>query len=763
MLSVGQSQWLKRARQSASTLCRLRRETLVFSHSSSCAQKRLFGQEAQQAPWIVRAEDANHQDLAAESIVKHGFVILKDFFDADELKTLTEPATSKAKEVMGMLQTKRVSLGIGSRAGFREVCLRSPGRYDVPCGFEEFPSQLLERIEGIASKVLAEGTSKVSEEGLEGLEPQGLGRAFAGLVRAQPKSEAQIWHADSPHSFPEHRAPHLLNVLVPSETVTREMGPTELVPGSHLLTNHLKDGAAFGTEILYQADTNSPQKIGSSQEPIAATMDAGSVLIFDDRILHRGGHNRATCDRDVAFFSYRKADFFPSTHYESVRTLKTYDHTAMAAAVRSEFPGLRTHGTHGGTHGKEVPVLADGASGSQVHETLGLPLETLRTLNLRFFSVLQRSLVFFRSVLEAMMDQLRFGTANIGGSYDSSRRAEHAVSSARSAMAQIAFGPSMTALVYHLSRAFRNGKVFAAGDNIVLDPISHGANVWPWVQLAKPHGVEDLSRCALDANRDAVAAVVDNRTRLVAIGAASNGVGTAHDITSLCHTARQLSDGKAWTFVDAVHYAPHGHLDVQSISCDFLACSPYKFFGPHAGVLYGRRATLESLPADRLESWRKSRGGTDCSDNSLPSIENGNMSRWELGTQNYEALAGVTAAVKYIAQLGDRFGGADVDATMTERIETGFRAICAHENELKCRMLEGLQSIPNVSLLGVADPEEELANKLCERGIWCTAGNHYAGFWEKHGATVEGMTRLGLLHYNTLEEVDRILEAMEDA
>ena len=245
-----QTQWLRRARQSASTFCRLRHlrpETPVFSHSSLCAQKRLFGQEAQ-PPWIILAEEANHQDLAAESIAKHGFVILKDFFDADELKTLAEPATSKAKEVMGMLQTKRVSLGIGSRAGFREVCLRSPGRYDVPCEFEEFPSQLLERIEGIASKVLAEGTSKASDDGLE---PRGLGRAFAGLVRAQPRSEAQIWHADSPHSFPEHRAPHLLKCFRwPSETVTREMGPTELVPGSHLLTNHLKDGAAFGTEIL---------------------------------------------------------------------------------------------------------------------------------------------------------------------------------------------------------------------------------------------------------------------------------------------------------------------------------------------------------------------------------------------------------------------------------------------------------------------------------------------------------------------------------
>ncbi|CAK9106091.1 Probable cysteine desulfurase [Durusdinium trenchii] len=502
--------WLRRA------ACSGLSGTLPGLHFRFCTvQKRPFADStSQEAPWIVRASEANHQALAAESISKHGFVILKNLFDAEELKTLTAPATSKAEEIMSTLRSKRVSLGIGSRAGFREVCLRSPGRYDIPCEFKEFPSELLERIESIASKVLADTKSSAEAGRAQDL---GIpGRAFAGLVRAQPKSEAQIWHADSPHSVPEHQGPHLLNVLVPSGSVTSEMGPTELVPGSHLLTNHLKDSAQFGTEILYQSESNSPQMIGSSEEPIAATMDAGSILIFDDRVLHRGGQNRAARDRDVTFFSYTKADFMPSTYYESVRTLKTYDHTAMAATIRS--------------------------------------------------------------VLEAMMEQLRFGTANIGGSYDSSRRAEQAVASARSAM--------------------------------------------------------DLSRCALDGSPDAVGAVVDHRTRLVAMGAASNGVGTAHDITSLCQRARDLSNGNAWTFVDAVHYAPHGHLDVQSIGCDFLACSPYKFFGPHAGVLYGRRATLESLPADRL----------DCSDNSLPSIENGNMSRWELGTQNYEALAGITAA-----------------------------------------------------------------------------------------------------------------------
>ncbi len=206
--------------------------------------------------WIVEATEANHQDLAAESISKHGFVILKDLFDADELKKLTSPATVKAEEVMKMLKMKKIILGIGSRAGFREVCLRSPGRYDVPCNFDEFPSELLERIEQIASKVLVTDPQDPpapragdADDRQNGSLPE-LGRAFAGLVRASPKSEAQIWHADSPHSTAQHISPHLLNVLVPSVTVTEEMGPTELVPGSHLLTNHLRKNAEFATEML---------------------------------------------------------------------------------------------------------------------------------------------------------------------------------------------------------------------------------------------------------------------------------------------------------------------------------------------------------------------------------------------------------------------------------------------------------------------------------------------------------------------------------
>ncbi|CAE7812702.1 csd [Symbiodinium sp. CCMP2592] len=702
--------------------------------------------------WNVKASEPGYKALAAESILQHGFVLLQGLFLPDELRRLTTPATSNTERVLSMLRAKGVDLPVGSRAGFHEVVLRSPGRYDVPCDFELFPTELLEKFECIANELLAETEIQA---------PQSR-RVFAGTVRALPSSERQIWHADSPHVSPEHKGPHLLNVLVATRNLSKKMGPTELVPGSHVLTNHLHPKAQFSTELLYQRAGNGPDKIGATQLPVAAEMDAGSVLIFDDRILHRGGENVSVENRDVVFFSYARLDFEPETHYEAVRSLNSYDHHKLCETVRKEFPGLRS-----GL--RDAPVLADGASGSQLHE----------------------------SAIQAVQDQLTSGIANIGGAYESSSRAEAAVSAARLAMSdflggceaqEVVFGASMTALVLHLARAL--GPALAKGTtspprNIVLDPLSHGANVWPWLSLARRLGAEvevrwlpvkDLSlSLSLDTSDQALNKVIDRNTCFVAAGAASNGVGSIHDVQQLCQTAKELSEEKALTFVDAVHYAPHGRINVHRIGCDFLVCSPYKFFGPHAGVLFGRRRLLESLPADRL----------DCSDDSLPSMVNGNMSRWEVGTQNYEALAGVTAAVNYLADLGHRFGGASPSAPRPERLEAGWHAIEAHENDLKRRFLEGLQSIRTVHLLGEPDPSriahrtatfavckeslapQELAMRLCSRGIWCTAGNHYAGFWEAHSdglaTNEEGMARLGLLHYNSLREVDRVLAALEDA
>ena len=386
----------------------------------------------------------------------------------------------------------------------------------------------------------------------------------------------------------------------------------------------------------------------------------------------------------------------------------------------------------------------------------------------------------------------------MAGSYASSEAVDATVKAARAAMAdflhcapdEVVFGPTMTALTYHLARSLRNSGRIGAGDNVVIDPLGHGANVWTWVQLAKACGAEvrwlpvaqdgaapgvRALDCTLDPRPEALEGVVDERTRLLCMGVASNGHGSVHDVASLLANAKQRSGGSHLSFLDAVHYAPHAALDVGALGVDFLACSPYKFFGPHCGTLFGRRELLSTLPVDKL----------DCADEGLPSEANCWMSRFEIGTGNYEALAGTRAAVDYLAGLGVSFGGADADAPRRAQLEAAWRAIGAHEAELKQRFLEAASKVPGLSLLGVTDTSRlhartttfavrkegvspaDLAAFLCERGIWTTAGNHYAGFWTEHGGGLanveEGMCRIGMLHYNTVDEVDRVISALKDA
>jgi len=514
--------------------------------------------------------------------------------------------------------------------------------------------------------------------------------------------------------------------------------------------------------------------IGSHAEPVRAEMPLGSALVFDDRVLHRGGGNASDKVRDVAFFSFRRANYSTSTYYESSRTIQRYDHRSLAPSVRREFPGLsRPRGPAAGAGAPAPePVLADGASGSQMHG----------------------------SAIDAMVEQMRHGVANVGGEYDSSHRVGETLRRARGAMAdflncgtdEVVFGPTMTALAYHVARSIRAGGTPGArlrpGDNVVLDPLGHGANVWPWVQLAEACGAEvrwlpvaptrdgaGRAECLLDSRGEQLSRVIDGRTQLVAVGAASNGTGSVHGVGAVVAQAKRLSGGAAFCFVDAVHYAPHAAVDVTALGCDALACSPYKFFGPHAGALYLRRGLAGALPVDRL----------DCQENRLASEETYQLSRLELGTQNFESLAGIVAAVEYLAQVGVRFGGAVSDSPRRQQLEVAWQAIEAHERELKECFLEGAARVDGLRILGVCDPRrqvdrtptfavakdgqsaEALTATLCARDIWCTSGNHYAGFWDAHSGGLAsndtGMTRIGFLHYNTLDEVERVLGELRAA
>jgi cysteine desulfurase family protein (TIGR01976 family) len=369
-----------------------------------------------------------------------------------------------------------------------------------------------------------------------------------------------------------------------------------------------------------------------------------------------------------------------------------------------------------------------------------------------------------RRVIDAISDYLRGSNANTCGAYATSRETDQTIAGARSAMAdflgcdadEIVFGPNMTSLTFAISRAI--GRELKAGDEIVLTHLDHDANISPWraleergvkIQFADIHEKD----CTLDM--DDLASKITSRTKIVAVGYASNAVGTINDVKTVVGLAHEAG---AMAFIDAVHYAPHGPIDVRELGCDFLACSTYKFFGPHMGVLYGKREHLTRLHPYKLRA----------NTNAVPQ-------RWEWGTLNHECIAGIIACVEYLAELGRRSW--PVTGGRREALQAAYRAIQAHERKLMERMLHGLSEIPGLRLYGISDPARlesrcptfavriegltplELATKLGEKGIFTWDGNYYAiNLTERLGVEqTGGFLRIGLVHYNTEQEVDRML------
>ncbi|HMQ32653.1 MAG TPA: cysteine desulfurase-like protein [Chloroflexaceae bacterium] len=438
------------------------------------------------------------------------------------------------------------------------------------------------------------------------------------------------------------------------------------------------------------------------------------------------------------------------------------------AWVRAQFPALAQ------TVNGQPAVFFDGPGGTQVP----------------------------RRVIEAMADYLARSNANTHGAFATSRRTDETIAAAHAAMAdflgcdpdEVIFGPNMTTLTFMLSRSI--GREIRPGDEIVLTRLDHDANYSPWKALEERGAVikvadVDVEDCTLDM--DDLRRQITPRTRLVAVGYASNAVGTVNDVAEVVRLAREVG---ALSFVDAVHYAPHGPLDVRALGCDFLACSPYKFFAPHAGTLYGKREHLLRLHPYKV------RPATD----ELPG-------RWMTGTQSHEAMAGVTAAVEYLAELGRAVAGqprqttprsaggvgheaqpddseareaqydlSEVRPSPSRRQEllAAMEAIGAYERGLSEQLVGGLLEIPGLTFYGIREPERfdrrtptvavrlagytprELVEALAERGIFAWDGNYYAlNLTERLGVEQDGgMLRIGLVHYNTGDEIGRLLAAM---
>jgi cysteine desulfurase family protein (TIGR01976 family) len=403
--------------------------------------------------------------------------------------------------------------------------------------------------------------------------------------------------------------------------------------------------------------------------------------------------------------------------------------------IRSQFPALSQ------TINGNPAVFLDGPGGTQVPQR----------------------------VIDAIADYLSRNNANTGGAYSTSRNTDHMIAEARRAMAdflncdadEIVFGANMTSLTYAMSRSL--GRDLGPGDEIVLTLLDHDANFSPWKALEEKGVVirtvafneED---CTLDMGD--LAAKIGDRTRLVAVGYASNAVGTINNVAGIVRLARQAG---ALSYIDAVHYAPHGAIDVCALDCDFLACSTYKFYGPHMGVLFGKREHLKRLHPYKV------RPNTD----NIPN-------RWEWGTLNHECIAGIKACIDYWEELGRRAHPAATSRRAA--ILAAHEAIHQHERRMMEKMITGLLAIPRLKLYGITDPRRfddrcatfvvrieghtplELATKLGERGFFTWDGNYYAlNLTEQLDVDrLGGFLRIGLVHYNTMDEVERLLAALRE-
>jgi cysteine desulfurase family protein (TIGR01976 family) len=410
-------------------------------------------------------------------------------------------------------------------------------------------------------------------------------------------------------------------------------------------------------------------------------------------------------------------------------------------AVRAQFPALSR------VEGGRPYVYLDGPGGTQVP----------------------------RRAIDAMAAYLERCNANHEGAFPTSRESDAIVAEAHVAAAdflgaadpsEVAFGPNMTTLTFAISRAI--GRTLDAGDEIVVTRLDHDANVAPWLALEEERGVrvrwvgireED---CTLDL--DGLERALGSRTRLVAVGLASNAVGTINPVRRIVEQAHAAG---ALTYVDAVHAAPHLAIDVAALGTDLLVCSPYKFFGPHLGLLYGRGELLERLAAYKVRP--------------APDLPPG---KWETGTPSGESLAGLVGTFEYLEWLGETYGPQPADApgraSRRDRLRAAMAVIGATERELSRLALAGLSSVPELRLRGIIDPSRwdervptfaftlagrsprHVAEELGRRGIAVWDGDYYAYELIRALGLAEsgGMVRVGLVHYNTAAEIDRLVEAL---
>ena len=408
---------------------------------------------------------------------------------------------------------------------------------------------------------------------------------------------------------------------------------------------------------------------------------------------------------------------------------------AMVDWCRNQFPSLQRK-----ENDREV-VFLDGPAGTQVPN----------------------------SVISAISKYLIDCNANHGGAFGTSVESDRRMHDAHQALAdfvnadsgdEITFGQNMTSLTFSFSRAIAQD--WKAGDEVIVTALDHDANISPWLLAARDAGVTIKwvkyreSDYLLDM--DDLKNQLSDKTKLIAVVAASNATGGVNPIREVADLAHGIG---AQVYVDAVHYGPHDLIDVKAWDCDFLACSTYKFFGPHLGVVWARRELLEKMVPYKVRP----------ASNELPD-------KWMTGTQSFESIAGGMAAVDYLAEIGSRLSGA---SGRREQLQSAFQAIGEYEQSLSRQLIKGLLAIDGVKIYGVTDLDSldqrvptfsithpaisssDLAKGLAEQGVYVWSGHYYAlEFTTRVGLMPDGMVRIGAVHYNTPEEIERLLDAISN-
>ncbi|MBT6138769.1 MAG: cysteine desulfurase-like protein [Rhodospirillaceae bacterium] len=405
--------------------------------------------------------------------------------------------------------------------------------------------------------------------------------------------------------------------------------------------------------------------------------------------------------------------------------------------VRAEFPALSS------TAGGAGPTFLDNPGGTQVP----------------------------RRVADAVRDAMLEAASNLGGLFTASDRASEIWQSAHDEMAslfgaaspdEIIIGPSSTALVLHVSRSL--GRTMAPGDEIIVTKMDHEGSISPWLLLAEDLGLTikwlPFNRETWRIEPEDLAALLTDRTRLLALNVSSNLTGSINDFQALTTLAK---DAGALVYLDAVQYAPHRLLDVQSIGADFVTCSSYKYFGPHLGTLWGRAGLLGDLTGYKCR----------CTPNEAPV-------KFEPGTPQTELLAGLAETIRYLAWLGEQVGST---GNQREKLTTAFKSFSEYEDALTLRLIDGISSLKGVTVHGITNPNriaervptvsfthesvtpEEIAGKLGRKGINVWHGHNYAYEPARYLGIDEetGVLRVGIAHYNTMDEIEATLTAIDEA